>query len=119
MNDINAIYYNDFGIAFQWKKESLKHQKKIQVVFRDTGFLLTKKELVRFSKHIQCTMSENYICDCCAQKESCRALLLETPVQQVSLAVSKKELTAIKDLIEGTIFQLNLGNFLDEICNEY
>ncbi|WP_435182412.1 hypothetical protein [Cellulophaga omnivescoria] len=44
-------------------------------------------------------------------------MLLETPVPQVSLAVSPNELKAINDLIEGTIFQLNIDNFLSDICN--
>lgn len=111
MKDINAIYYNEFGIAFHWKKETKKYRSKIQVVFRDTGFLFTKNELIRFAEHIKNTMNSNSVCSCCTQKDSCRAMLLETPVPQVSLAVSAKELTAINDLIEGTIFQLNVDNF--------
>ncbi|MDO6491244.1 MULTISPECIES: hypothetical protein [unclassified Cellulophaga] len=117
MRDIDAIYYNDFGIAFHWKKEPKNYRSKIQVVFRDTGFLLTQKELLRFAEHIQSTMNSNAVCNCCPKKKSCRALLLETPVPQVSLAVSVNELTAINDLIEGTIFQLNIDDFLSDICN--
>lgn len=117
MRDIDAIYYNDFGIAFHWKKETKNYRSKIQVVFRNTGFLLTHKELIRFAQHVQNTMNSNAVCSCCAKKKSCRAMLLETPVPQVSLAVSVNELTAINDLIEGTIFQLNIDNFLSDICN--
>ncbi len=118
MKDINAIYYNHFGIAFQWKNGTVKNHKKIQIVFRDTGFLLTKKELARFSNKIEHTIKENSVCNCCTKKEVCRSLLLETPVPQVSLAVSKNELSAIQDLIEGTLFQLNMDSYLDEICKK-
>ncbi|WP_411029215.1 hypothetical protein [Spongiimicrobium sp. 3-5] len=112
MQDINPIYTNGFGVAFQWKRASLKDMKKIQIVFRDTGLLLSKKELIQFSKNIKCTKNNNSLCKDCASNESCRALLLETPAPQVTLAINQKELNAISDLVEGTLFQLDLDNLL-------
>ena len=113
MQDITPIYQNQFGIAFQWKIGVLRDISKIQMVFRDTGLLLSRKELLQFSNNIKCTMDSTSLCTDCAQNESCRALLLDTPAPQVSLAMSKKEILAINDLVEGTLFQLNLDNLLD------
>ncbi|NJB71389.1 hypothetical protein GGR42_001851 [Saonia flava] len=115
MNDIDHIYSNNFGVAFQWRRGTAKHYKKVQVVFRDTGLLLSKEELVQFSKNIKCTKGESGLCGQCTQDEGCRALLLDTPAPQITLAVSYKELQAIQDLIEGTLFQINLDNYLGDI----
>ena len=113
MKDINPIYYNQFGIAFKWKNHTDMNNLKVQMVFRDTGFLLTKDELVQFSKNIKCSLDSAYLCSDCAESETCRALLLDTPAHQVSLAMSKKELLAIDDLVAGTLFELSLSKLLD------
>lgn len=116
MKDIDHIYSNNFGIAFQWKRGTAKHYNKVQVIFRDTGLLLSKKELVQFAKNIECLKSGNGCCELCSQQDDgCRGLLLDTPAPQITLAVSFRELYAIQDLVEGTLFQMNLDNYLDEI----
>ncbi len=112
MQDINPIYHNPFGVAFQWKRNSVKDINKVQLVFRDTGLLLSRKELKDFQKSIKCTMESYSFCQDCQQNESCRALLLDTPAPQVTLALNKKELNAVHDLVAGTLFQLQLDNLL-------
>ncbi len=116
MEDINAIYHNPFGIAFQWKRNSTKDIHKVQMVFRNTGLLLTHTELQQFLKNIKCTMESTPLCSDCANNDACRALLIDTPAPQVSLAVNHRELQGIYDLVEGTLFQLNLDNYLGSIC---
>ncbi len=118
MQDINPIYHNDFGVAFQWKKNAIQHTKKIQMVFRDTGLLLSKQELIVFSKNIQCTREGATLCKDCKQNESCKAILLETPAPQVTLAMNQKELDAVHDLVEGTLFQLNLDQYLGNLFKD-
>ena len=39
MNEIHPIYHNDFGMAFQWKRNALEDLKKVQLIFRNTGLL--------------------------------------------------------------------------------
>ncbi|WP_425235769.1 hypothetical protein [Ulvibacterium sp.] len=112
MQDINPIYHNPFGVAFQWKRNSVKDINKVQLVFRDTGLLLSRKELKDFQKSIKYTMESYSLCQDCQQNESCRALLLDTPAPQVTLAVNKKELNAVHDLVAGTLFQLQLDHLL-------
>ena len=112
MQDIYPLYHNHFGISFQWKRETPKISNKVQMVFRDTGLFLTKKELLQFSKSVKCTMENSPLCQDCTKNKSCKALLLSTPAHQVSLAVSEEEIIAIHDLVEGTLFQLNLDALL-------
>ncbi|MUH36694.1 hypothetical protein D9O36_12645 [Zobellia amurskyensis] len=116
MEDINPIYHNPFGVAFQWKRNSTKDTKKVQIVFRDTGLLLSQNELEQFKKNIECTMNSDAHCNDCNQHETCRSLLLDTPAPQITLAMSMQELDAVQDLIEGTLFQLNLNTYLNKMC---
>lgn len=117
MNDINPIYQNDFGIAFQWKKEKPSQSKKVQVIFRDIGLLLTSGELRHFSKCIAETLEsgKDHLCNDCKVKGSCRSLLLNTPAHQISFAVSYQEAVEIRDLINGTMFRLELDSFFGEL----
>lgn len=117
MQNIDLIYNNPFGIAFYWKEESITCYSKIQLIFRDIGFLITKEELHLFSKSIKKTMASCSLCECCSEKESCRALLLNTPAKQVSLAVSLKELKDIQDLVDGTLFQINLEGYIKDMTS--
>ncbi len=115
MNDVNPIYHNQFGVAFQWKRNTVKDIKKIQLVFRDTGLLLSKEELKQFSKNIKCTKDTSGLCADCAENESCKALLIDAPSPQISFAMNMKELEAIQDLVDGTLFQLSLDNYLKDV----
>ena len=115
MNDIVTIYYNSFGVAFYWKKNKAPDTSKIQIIFRDTGFLITPQELQEFSRQIIQARTEGIGCKNCPQNETCRSWLVNTPAEQITLAVSLKELDAIQDLIEGTVFQLNLNTILGKL----
>lgn len=115
MHDIDSIYHNTFGVAFYWKKNEVTHIEKIQFIFRDTGLLISKKELLQFSKHILCSKEQGKGCKDCPQNESCRSWLVDTPAPQVTFAMNFKELEALQDLVEGTLFQLNLNTILGEV----
>ncbi|WP_298756161.1 hypothetical protein [uncultured Psychroserpens sp.] len=108
MNDINTLYYNDFGIAFQWKRCAAKDFKKVQLVFRNTGFFLTEAELIQFHKNVKRSLDSQQLCSDCKHNGTCRSLLLQTPANQISLAMSLIELQDAQDLIKGTIAQLEL-----------
>lgn len=110
MDEIYTIYNNDYGISFQWKRDALKDLKKIQLVFRDTGLFLTLKELAKFAKIIEKTINRPSKCNKCKEDKNCKSIVLETPAAQVSFAMSYNELLNIKDLVEGTLFKLQLEN---------
>ncbi|KAA1247335.1 hypothetical protein [Aquimarina sp. RZ0] len=79
---------------------------KIQLVFRDIGFLLTLNELKDFSDSCATTkMSPG--CNQCTNC-NCRSLLLRTPSDKIDLAISKKELDQIHELINETIFRVEI-----------
>tara|TARA_R110002051_G_scaffold65839_3_gene119492 strand:- start:6791 stop:7162 length:372 start_codon:yes stop_codon:yes gene_type:complete len=113
MEDINTIYYNDFGIAFQWKRCAGKDFKKVQLVFRDTGLCITQEELFRFSYMIEKALKRSSCCQECSEGASCPSNLVQTPIGQLSFAMTKQELKKIDDLIKGTIFQLKLASVLE------
>lgn len=111
MENINTIYYNNFGIAFQWKRCAVKDFKKIQLVFRNTGLFLTEDELIHFSKNIKDAFYNPALCYC-KENTSCKSLLLQTPNTQTTFAMSYNELQSIADLVDNTIFYIGLNNFL-------
>lgn len=115
LDDINTIYYNDFGIAFQWKLGSAKYTNKVQLVFRHTGLFLTPSELQSFSITVNRTFQNPPLCNDCKDNKECKSLLINTPAHQVKFAMSYDEVEQLNDLIEGTIFQLNLDDMLGEI----
>jgi hypothetical protein len=112
MKDIEQIYYNSFGVSFYWKKENKTILDKVQLVFRETGFYLSIAELNQFCDLIEASLIENSCCESCQLKNSCHKFLLKTPLSQVDLAVSMKEIKSIKDLIEGTLFRIDLDEYV-------
>ena len=112
MKDINTIYYNDFGISFQWKRNTAKDIHKIQVVFNNTGLYLTPNEIFDFLNYTKASLKQAPLCEDCEKNKSCKSILLQTPAHQVSFAVSYPELIQIYDLLNGTLFNLGLDNVL-------
>jgi len=49
MKEIDLIYHNQFGVTFRWKPSTIEDSGKVQLVFRDMGMLLTRRELQYFS----------------------------------------------------------------------
>ena len=115
MEDIIPIYHNEFGVAFQWKRNALKDILKIQLVFKDVGLLLTKNEVEDFSLSVLKTIESTCVCDTCANNEECKAHIVQTPALQIQLAMNYKEVRALNDLLDGTLFQLQLENLLTNL----
>jgi len=115
MQDIHEIYHNNIGIAFQWKKDILKGKTDcIQMVFRNTGFYLTHSEVEEFQNKVKVAYKLNK-CESCSHKNKCNTFLLQTPSDKIDLSVNEKELNLINDLIEGTLFQIELDIFLKDV----
>ncbi len=110
MNAIDQIYSNEIGISFYWKELKATSLPKVQLVFRDMGFLLTLNELKDFMTACCITKAS----DCyrqCPYQHSCRSLLLRTPSEKIDIAVSKDELEEIYELIKGTVFKIELAQW--------
>ncbi|MBZ9730223.1 hypothetical protein LB467_11045 [Salegentibacter sp. JZCK2] len=111
MEDVALIYHNKLGIAFRWKKNVTNaDSRRVQMVFKDMGFYLLPEEIERFSQNIQ--KAKFYNCGNCNRHKSCRNILLRSPLEKMDFAVSALELEEISDLIEGTLFKLNLEDYL-------
>ena len=115
MKEIEQIYFNDFGVAFHWKKDDEVLKEKVQIVFKETGFYFTGQQIVEFADIINQTCRETNCADCC-HRAQCHKFLLKTPLNQIDLAVSKSELLQIKDLVDGTLFNLQLLDYLGSVC---
>ena len=117
MSAIEKIYANDIGISFFWKNQTNQSfdNRKVQIIFRDTGFLLNLDELKMFSKHCAQAIATNN-CTNCQHHKNCRNLLLRTPSDKIDLAVSSVELEQIKTLLNETIFKVELKQWLGSIC---
>lgn len=115
MKEIEQVYHNDFGIAFYWIKEKETITDRIQVVFKDVGLYLQHCELRKF-KYIVETACIEHKCNTCIYNNSCRKVLLKTPSDTIDLAVTYKELINIKDLLNGTLFNLQVSSYISELC---
>jgi len=115
MKEVEQIYHNDFGVAFHWKKDDEVLKEKVQIIFKETGFYFTLQQIEEFADIIDETCRENSCASCCL-RSNCHKFLLKTPLNQIDLAVNKRELMQIKDLVEGTIFNINLLDYLGSVC---
>ncbi|MDH7446201.1 hypothetical protein [Aquimarina sp. 2201CG14-23] len=114
MSAIDRIYSNKLGISFFWKKKERNTLSKVQLVFRDIGFLLTLNELKDFSD--ACILAkQSQCCDDCNHDQHCRSLLLRTPSDKIDLALNKEELDQVQELINGTIFRIELEDWVKNV----
>jgi hypothetical protein len=116
MKEIEQIYFNEFGVAFHWRKNDEVLKDRVQIVFKETGFYLSENEIRDFSEIINDTCQKLDHCGECCHRARCHKFLLKTPLKEIDLAVSKNELMQIKDLIEGTLFTIELMEYIDNIC---
>lgn len=112
MEDIEIIFKNDYGISFQWKEK----KDRVQVVFRDTGFLLNLQEVKLFQRNVLALEIET-CCENCKHARTCKNLLLPTPSEKIDLAVSADELEQINELLGATIFKLELLSYIELSSN--
>lgn len=113
MESIYKIYDNSIGISFKWKNVKTN---LTQIIFRDTGFHLTTEEIEIFIDKICDTKSQKPCNACGLNSIDCRSLLLQTPSNKVSMAISYSELSEIEDLLRGTLFQIRMNNYLSDLC---
>jgi hypothetical protein len=116
MNDIEQIYYNNLGVAFHWIQNDVVLKERVQIVFKEIGFYLTLNEIKDFAQIINTTCKNCECGDCPYNNNQCHRCLLKTPLQHLDLAVSQTELLEIKDLVEGTLFTIELLDYISNVC---
>ena len=110
--DIELIFHNDFGTGFFWIDSDKINAEQIQLVFRETGLLLDKMQLKQFNTIIDNALQNFSGCKCCMANKDSRTLLLETPLQELSFAVTYHELVLASELVSGVLFQLEMNEIL-------
>lgn len=111
MQQLVNVYKNDFGLGFFWKKDQLILNDRIQIVFRDMGFYLTKEEIISFLNHVE-NAKKAPTCQSCTTQKCCKSILLKTPASKIDLAINGEELIFIEDLLRGILFHLSLQEYL-------
>lgn len=114
MQQLQEIYHNDLGVAFFWKKDEKILVEKVQLVFKETGFYLSNRELTKFAQELDSTCSKICTSDC-ELRPQCQRYLLRTPFEGLELAVSADEALQLKDLVAGTLFKIQLHHYISDI----
>ncbi|MBB4801220.1 hypothetical protein HNP37_001259 [Flavobacterium nitrogenifigens] len=112
MKDIEQIYRNDFGISFYWKEGNEVISDKIQLLFKQMGFYFSVQELNEFHDLIEECATDHNDYDTRGVKRVFDKFLLKTPYVAIDLEISPIELHSIKDLVEGSLFRLNLNEYI-------
>ncbi|WP_426483685.1 hypothetical protein [Flavobacterium sp. 2] len=112
MKDIEQIYRNDFGISFYWKEGNEIVSDKIQLLFKQMGFYFSVQELNEFHNLIDDCVTDRNDYDTRGVKRAFDKFLLKTPYVAIDLEISPIELNSIKDLVEGSLFRLNLNEYI-------
>ena len=108
-DDISVIHYNDFGVAFNWKESTVFSKNKIQLVFKNTGLLLSRHQLFTFKSEIEYVILNR--CNCCEKSKN----LIPSPCEYISFALSNSELMGLMDLLKGVCFNIQLSDMLENI----
>ncbi|WP_125717868.1 hypothetical protein [Flavobacterium ustbae] len=112
MKDIEQIYRNDFGISFYWKEGNEIISDKIQLLFKQMGFYFSIEELNEFHDLIEDCVTDQNNYDTRGVKRVFDKFLLKTPYIALDLEISPMELNSIKDLVDGSLFRLQLNEYI-------
>lgn len=112
MEQIQQIYLNSLGITFYWEKQEGIIPNRIQLIFKEIGLFFTLDELKDFNYLIDESIAKNHCCENCNLNSNCK-FLLKTPLYPLDLSVSMNELNDIKDLVNGTLFKIQMEIYLN------
>lgn len=113
MEQIHQIYLNSLGIAFYWEKEEGIIPNRIQLIFKEIGLFFSYTELKDFNFLIDESIAKNACCEACELKNYNCKFLLKTPLYPLDLSVSMTELRDLKDLVNGTLFKIDMEIYLN------
>ena len=116
MQEIDKIYSNEIGISFYWNTPAHDFIDKVQLIFRDIGFLLTLAELKSFASACSTTYTTSN-CRNCRLGNDCRNLLLKTPSNKIDIAISLNELDQVSSLLDATILKVELRSWINSSYN--
>jgi len=111
--DIKELYSNKIGVTFLWetKDKGHLHYNKINIVFNNTALHFDRDELELFLQNIEKSLLRPEYCNKNLPRQS-KSMLLDTPLRQLSFAMSYNDLSLMKDLIQKTLFEIDFLNIL-------
>lgn len=112
MADVDLIYCNHFGVSFYLKRCTIKQFNKIQLVFNKNVFHFTKEQLYGLKIRV-----ESFLVKYKSMQSTTisKAIRIEN---ESEIHLMYTELKALKDLICGTLFNLNYGNTLYSLIRD-
>ena len=118
MNEVKYLKRNPIGYTYKVNPEYTEDYDKIHLVFNNTGLKFSDKQLLKFQQCISEALDSPSMCQNNCNGKQCKSKLLYTPFKNIVFAVSHKELDYLKDLINGTFFELSLDNYLAHLSVE-
>lgn len=76
------------------------------------GFYFSVQELNEFHDLIEDCVTDHHNYDSSGAKRAFDKFLLKTPYVALDLEISPIELNSIKDLVDGSLFRLNLNEYI-------
>ena len=119
MKDVKIIKRNKLGITYKVNRSLTEDFNKVHLVFNNTGLKFDDDELLEFYNCINDAFSTPPMCQNNCNSKHCKSILLKTPFNNLTFAISLNDLDLLKDLIDGTFFKLSLDNYLDHLSIEY
>lgn len=116
LEEIDKIYSNQMGITFFWKNEidAYIENKRVNIIFSNVALLFNIIELNLFLQDIENSLYRNSFLED-KHRRYYDSIVLETPINQLRFILSYNDLSLLKDLIERTIFDIEVSNMLHEI----
>ncbi|NRR90717.1 hypothetical protein HSX10_03965 [Winogradskyella undariae] len=116
MDEIELIYGNYLGVSFFLKRCTVDQCNKIQLVFNKVAFDITVSELKHLQQTIKSAMKNLEQLDCLnlADKLKRIPVLLKSDKE---VLFNYQELKIFKNLIDGTIFNLNFDSVMERLLS--
>ena len=118
MKEVKYIKRNPIGMTYKVDPDFSVDFEKIHLVFNNTGLKFDDEKLLEFKHYIGEAFNTPSMCQNNCNSKNCKSILLKTPFENVVFAVSLNDLNHLNDLIDGTIFELSLDNYLAHISVE-
>lgn len=118
MNEVKYLNRNPIGLTYKVNPDYSEDFDKVHLVFNNTGLKFNDEELLEFQQCIQDAFTAPTMCKNDCNSKNCKSALLHTPFKNLVFAVSLKDLDYLKDLIDGTVFELSLDNYLADLSVE-
>lgn len=112
MHYLKPIYHNKMGATYMVTSHPEENDfEKIQVQLGELGILLTTNDLKQLLKTIN-SSRKGCNCSSCGKKHCFKLIKCDTTYAHLHLKTTKKNVDALEELIQGTLFELAMEDLL-------